>query len=123
MSDPIPGNVSTPAVDQLLHASPACPGGSVTSALMQHEPGDLGVLRAQPGGERATHRQADDHDLLATLGEGPVALLGGGQPVAEAGGDHVGHLGAVPGQERQVHGEAGGGERLGERAAWTRGCR
>jgi hypothetical protein len=84
---------------------------------------DLGVLRREPHGQRATHRQACDHDPIAARRELGVGGIGGLGPVVPSCRRHVFDGGAVAGQTGELGREPFLRERAGEAAQrlWAAG--
>src|SRR5688500_10317996 len=58
--------------DDVAHRS-----GRLSSGVDERQAGEVGVPGAEPGGEGATHREADDDDAAAGIQAGPEAIEGG----------------------------------------------
>ena len=97
MSLPMPGMTAVPPATINRNMSIITPALRLGGRVDAYQSGDVGVVGAQPQGQRPTHAQPDDDDLSRPLAEELVGRLGGTGPVGPAGRHHVVDDAAVTG--------------------------
>ena len=111
MSLPIPGAMSVPVASSSAIISRTSAGCGSVSGLIEDKTANTRMLQGRPQRQRAAHRLTDDDD---PPGADSQPFVGGGNfaiPVRPSGRHHVGDVGAVAGEARDLDMKAGVGDR------------